>query len=137
VLQNSSAAADRNETEKYMLKGVLVGFGIMLASLVIPIVHYVAAPLSPFIAGFIGGGVARIDQDGIIKFGALMAGLMLIPVLVVLIVKFAFGVDEMLRIPTTWWMIAVAALIPYTWFGATVGALGGYMIRRDKADEPA
>ena len=120
-----------------MLKGVLVGFGIMLASLVIPIVHYVAAPLSPFIAGFIGGGVARIDQDGIIKFGALMAGLMLIPVLVVLIVKFAFGVDEMLRIPTTWWMIAVAALIPYTWFGATVGALGGYMIRRNKADEPA
>ena len=40
-----------------MLKGVMVGFGIMLASLVIPIVHYVAAPLSPFNAGFIGGGM--------------------------------------------------------------------------------
>ena len=56
-----------------MLNGVLVGFGIMIASLVIPVVHYVAAPLSPFIAGFIGSGVAKIDQDGIIKFGALVA----------------------------------------------------------------
>ena len=120
-----------------MLNGVLVGFGIMLASLVIPIVHYVAAPLSPFAAGFIGGGVARIDQDGIIKFGALMAGLMLIPVAAILIIKYAFGADEILRIPTTWWMIAVVILIPYTWFGATVGALGGYLIRRNKPDEVA
>ncbi len=120
-----------------MLKGVLVGFGIMLASLVIPIVHYVAAPVSPFIAGFIGGGIAKIDQDGIIKFGALMAGLMLIPVAIVLVIKFVFGVDEILRIPTTWWMIAVLVLIPYTWFGATLGALGGYLIRRGQADESA
>lgn len=120
-----------------MLKGVLVGFGIMLASLVIPIVHYVAVPLSPFMAGFIGGGVARIDQDGIVKFGALMAGFMLIPVAIVLVIKFVFGIDEILRIPTTWWMIAVLALIPYTWFGATVGALGGYLIRRNESDETA
>ena len=107
-----------------MLKGVLVGFGIMLASLVIPVVHYVAAPLSPFVAGFIGSGIANINQDGIIKFGGLMAGLMFIPAVVVLIIKFVFGVDEIIRIPTTWWMIVVVALIPYTWFGATVGALG-------------
>ena len=118
-----------------MLKGVLVGFGIMLASLVIPFVHYVAAPLSPFIAGFIGGGIAKIDQDGIVKFGALMAGLMLIPVAIVLVIKFVFGVDEIVRVPTTWWMIVVLVLIPYTWFGATVGALGGYLARRNQRDE--
>ena len=118
-----------------MLNGVLVGFGIMVASMVIPIVHFVAVPLSPFIAGFIGGGIAKIDQDGIVKFGALMAGFMLIPVAIVLIAKFVFGVDEILRIPTTLWMIAVLVLIPYTWFGATVGALGGFLIRRGQADE--
>jgi len=44
-----------------------------------------------------------------------------------------FGVDEVIRIPTTWSVIIVVALIPYTWFGATVGALGGYMIRRNAA----
>lgn len=119
-----------------MLKGVLVGFGIMLAAIPIPIVHYIAVPLSPFIAGFIGSGVARIDQDGIIKFGALMAGLMFIPILLVLILEFAFDVDEILRIPTIWWVIAMAALIPYTWFGATVGALGGYLARRNQTGDP-
>ena len=119
-----------------MFKGVLVGFGIMLASLVIPVVHYVAAPLSPFVAGFIGSGIANINQDGIIKFGGLMAGLMFIPAVVVLIIKFVFGVDEIIRIPTTWWIVVVVPLIPYTWFGATVGALGGYMIRRNQDIKP-
>ncbi len=117
-----------------MFKGVLVGFGIMIASLVIPIVHYVAAPVSPFVAGFIGSGVAEIDQNGIIKFGALTALLMFIPAIVVMLLKFVVGVDEILNIPTTWVMIAVLALIPYTWFGATVGALGGYYIRRNQED---
>lgn len=117
-----------------MLNGVLVGFGIMLASLLIPVVHYVAAPLSPFVAGFIGGGIAKIDQDGIIKFGVLTALLMLIPVFAVLLMKFAFSVDEVFSIPTTWVMIIVIIFIPYTWFGATVGAMGGYYIRRNQEE---
>ena len=118
-----------------MLKGVLVGFGIMLAAIPIPMVHLIAVPLSPFVAGFIGGGVANVDQDGIVKFGALMAGLMLIPAVLVLFAKFVFGVDEIIGLSATLWMIAVLALIPYTWFGATVGALGGYLARRNRSDE--
>jgi hypothetical protein len=118
-----------------MLKGVLVGFGIMLASLVIPIVHYVAVPLSPFIAGFIGGGIAKIDQDGIVKFGALMAGLMLIPSMIILLIKYVGGVDEIIGIPTMLGVWVTLALIPYTWFGATVGALGGYIIRSNQEKE--
>ncbi len=117
-----------------MINGVLVGFGIMLASLVIPLVHYVAAPVSPFVAGFIGSGIAKIDQDGIIKFGALTAVLMFIPALAVLILKFVIGVDEIFSIPTTWVMIIVLVFIPYTWFGATVGAMGGYYIRRNQEE---
>ena len=117
-----------------MLNGVLVGFGIMVASLIIPIVHYVAVPLSPFIAGFIGGGIAKIDEGGIIKFGGLMAGLMLIPSIIFLLIKFAFGVDEIIGIPTMLGVWVTAALIPYTWFGATVGAMGGVYIRRNQED---
>ncbi|MBC8453252.1 MAG: hypothetical protein H8D69_02125 [Chloroflexi bacterium] len=115
-----------------MLNGVLVGFGIMLASLVIPIVHYVAVPLSPFIAGFIGGGVAKIDENGIVKFGGLMAGLMLLPSIVILIIKFAFGVDQIIGVPMMLGVWVSLALIPYTWFGATVGALGGYYVRHNQ-----
>jgi len=118
-----------------MLKGVMVGFGIMVASLVIPIVHYVAVPLSPFIAGFIGGGIAKIDENGIVKFGAAMAWLMFIPALLMLIVKFVVGVDEILTIPIMLGVWVTIALIPYTWFGATVGALGGYLIRRNQESE--
>jgi hypothetical protein len=103
-----------------MLNGVLVGFGIILASLIIPIVHYVAVPLSPFIAGFIGSGVAKIDESGIVKFGALMAALMFVPSV------------EIIGIPTMLGVWVTLALIPYTWFGATVGALGGYVIRRNQ-----
>ncbi|MDA1280322.1 MAG: hypothetical protein O3B95_09845 [Chloroflexi bacterium] len=120
-----------------MLNGVLIGFGIMIASIVIPVVHYVAVPLSPFIAGFIGGGVARVDQDGVVKFGALMAGLMLLPALVIVVIKFAFGVDEILRLSITLWLLVAISLVPYTWFGATVGALGSYLTRRDKNDQSA
>ena len=118
-----------------MLKGVLVGFGIMLAAIPIPMVHFVAVPFSPFVAGFIGSGVANVDQNGIVKFGALMAGLMLIPAVLVLLVKFVFGVDEIMGLSATLWLIVVLALIPYTWFGATVGALGGYLARRNQTDE--
>ena len=113
----------------------MVGFGIMIASLVIPIVHYVAVPLSPFVAGFIGGGIAKIDENGIVKFGAAMAGLMFIPALVMLIVKFVIGIDEILTIPIMLGVWVTIALIPYTWFGATVGALGGHLIRRNQEIE--
>ena len=119
-----------------MLKGVLVGFGIMLAAIPIPIVHFIAVPLSPFIAGFIGGGVANVDQNGIVKFGALMAGLMLIPAVLFFFAKFLFGVDQIIGLSATLWMIVVLALVPYTWFGATVGALGSYLVRRNQSDDP-
>ena len=104
----------------------------MIASLIIPLVHYVTAPLSPFVAGFIGSGIANIDQNGIVKFGALTALLMVIPALVVSLLKFVIGVDEIFSIPTTWVMIALLIFVPYTWFGATVGAMGGYYVRRNQ-----
>ena len=118
-----------------MLKGVLVGFGIMVASVLIPIVHYVAVPLSPFLAGFIGSSVARIDQPGIVKFGALMAFVMLIPAIVIAVLKYFFEVEEIITLSTNLWLILSVALVPYTWFGATVGAMGGYYIRRNQEEE--
>tara|TARA_B100000029_G_scaffold271832_1_gene266848 strand:- start:94 stop:507 length:414 start_codon:yes stop_codon:yes gene_type:complete len=121
-----------SDWRSWLLNGVLVGFVIMIASLIIPLVHYVTAPLSPFVAGFIGSGIANIDQNGIVKFGALTALLMVIPALVVSLLKFVIGVDEIFNIPTTWVMIALLIFVPYTWFGATVGAMGGYYVRRNQ-----
>ncbi len=121
-----------SDWRSWLLNGVLVGFVIMIASLIIPLVHYVTAPLSPFVAGFIGSGIANIDQNGIVKFGALTALLMVIPALVVSLLKFVIGVDEIFSIPTTGVIIALLIFVPYTWFGATVGAMGGYYVRRNQ-----
>ena len=71
-----------------MLKGVVVAFGIMLASLLIPLVHFVTVPLGPFVAG---GDVFSLNR---------------------------------------WLVVGVAAaIVPYTWFGVTLGALVSYLLR--------
>ena len=57
-----------------MLKGALIAFGIMLGSIAIPLVHWVSIWFGPFLAGFFGGGVAKADEDRIIKFGLLVGG---------------------------------------------------------------
>ncbi|MEX0761844.1 MAG: hypothetical protein WD208_09575 [Dehalococcoidia bacterium] len=112
-----------------MLKGTLVAFGIMLAAIPIPVVHYVAVPISPFLAGFVGGGIAKADESRILVFGLLVGGLMAIPAVVVLLAQFALGVEELLGINISIVSVLAIALVPYAWFGVTLGALMSYMLR--------
>ena len=112
-----------------MLKGALVAFGIMLVSIPIPIVHFVAVPLSPFIGGFIGGGIARAGEERIIWFGLLVAGLMAIPAVAIgLVLLFADG-SSALGANRTLLIAFATAIVPYAWFGVTVGALLSYAFR--------
>jgi len=112
-----------------MLKGVLIAFGIMLASIPIPIVHFITLPISPYIAGFIGGGVAKADEGKITVFGFIVGGLMLIPSAVILILGLGFdvklfGLDKLL-------VAIVAGVLPfYAWYGVTLGAFVSYLLRR-------
>jgi len=118
-----------------MLKGALVSLIIMMAAVPIPIVHFVAVPLSPFVAGYIGGGVAQAGENRIIWFGLLVAGLMTIPAgvaaLLVLFTDFGGGILVFFAL----------AIVPYSWFGITVGALMSYVVRQNRdrtevADRP-
>lgn len=45
-----------------MLKGILVGLGIMVVCWMIPIAHFVLGPLGPFVAGYFGISYAE-DRD--------------------------------------------------------------------------
>ena len=45
-----------------MLKGILVGVGIMVVCWMIPIAHFVLGPLGPFVAGYFGISYAE-DRD--------------------------------------------------------------------------
>lgn len=101
----------------------------MLAAIPIPVVHYVAVPISPFLAGFVGGGIAKADESRILVFGLLVGGLMAIPAVVVLLAQFALGVEELLGINISIVSVLAIALVPYAWFGVTLGALMSYMLR--------
>jgi uncharacterized membrane protein YGL010W len=116
-----------------MLKGVLVAFGIILASIPIPIVHFVAVPVGPFVAGFMGGGVAKADEGRIVIFGLIVGGLALIPAAVLLVLTLVMDVH--LGLPTGLVVAAALALVPYTWFGVTVGALISFVLRDKERKE--
>ena len=112
-----------------MLNGVLVAYGIILASLPVPIVHFVAVPVSPFIAGFLGGGMAKADEGRVLVFGLIVGGLALIPTVGLLIA--ALGFDASIYGLNKWLVVSVAAVLPlYTWWAVTVGALLSYLFRR-------
>jgi hypothetical protein len=110
-----------------MLNGVLAAYGIILASLPIPIVHFVTFPVAPFVAGFIGGGIAKADEGRVVVFGLIVGGLSLIPSAVLLVL--ALALDVKFPVPTGLVVFAAFALVPYTWFGVTVGALISFMLR--------
>ena len=51
-----------------MIKGALTSVILMFVFIPIPIVHFFAVPLSPFIGGFIGGAIAKAEKEKIIIF---------------------------------------------------------------------
>ena len=76
-----------------MFKGAILAFLIMIAGIPIPIVHFILVPIGPFLGGFFGGGIARADEGKIITFGLLVAALMFIPVIIILIFRYLFGIN--------------------------------------------
>ena len=52
-----------------MLVSVIISFLIIIISAAIPIIHFVAFPLSPFISGFIGASVGDLENEQIAYFG--------------------------------------------------------------------
>ncbi len=119
-----------------MLNGVLTAFAIMLVAIPIPVVHFVAIPISPFIAGFIGGGIAKADEEKIIWFGLIVGALMAVPATPIILYWLISDADRLLGAPTWFWAIIGFGIVPYAWFGTTVGALLSYLMRsRSTADD--
>ena len=74
-----------------MLKGALIGFGISILLLMIPIVHFIAGPIGPFIGGMVGGGVARANAAQAVGIGALMGLFMAVPAIVLAVISQAYA----------------------------------------------
>ena len=114
-----------------MIKGALTSVILMFVFIPIPVVHFVAVPLSPFIGGFIGGGIAKADKEKIIVFSLITTGITFIPCAILVIYSLIQKINnvEVLGINPTLAIIISIILIPYTWFGNIVGAFISYVIR--------
>jgi hypothetical protein len=120
-----------------MIKGALIGLGIMLVCALIPLVHFVALPASPFIAGYIGVGHARASSDTYsrkgLKFGSLLG-------LLVLLISGAGAAVVMLLVGPSqkvtvlmWFGVVIFTL--YTGSMATLGAMYSAIRAQRTADD--
>jgi hypothetical protein len=120
-----------------MLNGVLVATGLVLVSLLtiaIPIVHFITVPFGPFVAGLIGGGVAKADEGQIVKFGLYVGAMLAIPAVITVAIGLIVDMGDPwnLLIP-----LAGIVIVPYAWWAVTIGALGSYLMRRGEAKQAA
>ena len=105
-----------------MVRAALVGVGIALIGLIIPVVHFVTGPLGPLAGGFFAGqSLDTPDEMQAIGIGVLMGvflGLIALP--------FALGVFIFADVPTIVLLIP-AMVLAYVALLGSVGALVGVM----------
>lgn len=120
-----------------MLKGVLVALGIMIVSALIPIVHFVAVPASPFIGGYVGINYAKSNSGSYamkgLQFGSLLA-------LAWLIVAAAVAVTVTVMVHPTQKVLVLMAIgvgvfTLYTGSMSTLGAMYSSLKSRNKSSE--
>ena len=102
-----------------MLQGGLIGAGVMVGLLLIPIVHFFTALPSPFIGGFIGGSKAAVAPSQALGVGAVMGMVAFAAVAVA-----AVALDAAL-------LYAVATLVGL--YAGGLGALGALLGGRSAA----
>ncbi|MBC8280347.1 MAG: hypothetical protein H8E48_06135 [Chloroflexi bacterium] len=104
-----------------MIKGVLIGFVIMLILAIVPIVHFIGIPFGPFIGGYYGISAATESQGNpgrkALIFGAWTSLLSLIAAAIIIaIVDSVFDPDGNLRI-ILWGVVIV---VPF-YYGSMAG----------------
>ena len=90
-----------------MVKGVLVGFGIMIVLALIPIVHFIGIPFGPFIGGYFGisavGGFSESRAKRALAFGGMLGGLIfLVSALVGVVLMMLPKLFEFLDLNINW-----------------------------------
>jgi len=103
-----------------VVKGVLVGFGIMLILALIPIVHFIGIPFGPFIGGYFGitaaGGYSPTPAKRALVFGGLLG-------LIILVTTATSAVVLTLLTDLNPWLIWTP-VVGFTFYTSSMGALG-------------
>ena len=103
-----------------VVKGVLVGFGIMLILALIPIVHFVGIPFGPFIGGYFGitaaGEYSSTPAKTALIFGGLLG-------LIILLTTATAAIVLILLTDLNPWLIWLP-VAGFTFYTSSMGALG-------------
>ena len=108
-----------------MLKGALIGVGIAIVGLLIPIVHFVTGPFGPAIGGYIGGqSLEDPTETKAMGLGLLMvlimAGIGFIPLSILVVISVVDSV----------WLVVPPAIGVYAAGLGMIGAFLGIRSRR-------
>ena len=122
-----------------MVKGLLVGLGIMLVCPLIPIAHFVLVPASPFIAGYWGISFARNTErhyaiNGLI-FGILLGLLVCLIAAVVAGLLTAILLSDRRFVVLVW--IGVVVFTLYTGSMSAMGAMYSSLREQQRAQREA
>jgi hypothetical protein len=121
-----------------LIKGILVALGIMIVSALIPIVHFIAVPVSPFIGGYFGVSFARSGSGSYtvkgLKFGSLL-GLVVLLVSGIAAAVVMFEVEPSQRVSVLMW-IGVGVFTLYTGSMSALGAMYS-LLRSNRQAESA
>ncbi len=122
-----------------MVKGLLVGLGIMLVCPLIPIAHFVLVPASPFIAGYWGISFARTGQrhyaiEGLI-YGVLLGLLVGLVAVAAALPLTALGLLDRRFVVLLW--IGVVVLTLYTGSMSAMGAMYSSLREQQRAEREA
>ena len=105
-----------------MAKGVLIALGIMVVALLIPLVHFVAAPASPFIGEHIGISSAA-SQGGSPALKSLIFGILLGSLILIILAVAGAALTIVADLGRFQWVMwgGIAVISLYT---ASMSALG-------------
>ena len=103
-----------------MIRAGLMGFGVTLGLILIPLVHFVTALPSPFIGGFIAGAKIQATMQQAVALGLLITALMMLPfvttsIAVILITSWSVGAVSLL------FAVAVPYVLALVVLGAIIG----------------
>ncbi len=118
-----------------MVKGVLIGFGIMVVLALIPIVHFVGIPFGPFIGGYFGISAATA-RSGSRAAKALTSGTLRGALVCLVLVALAVLLTLVTGLNSVLIWVAVVVLTLYTASMSFLGALYAQLKSADQDPSP-
>ncbi len=116
-----------------MFRGVLTAFGIMMVLGLIPIVDIIGIPFGAFIGGYYGASLLH-SRSGSYAANSLILGMALGLLVFLMLLAVAIGLTTALTLEREFLWILWLAVVVFTLYTASMGALGAMYAQLRKAN---